>query len=78
MGSMVHGIENVGRFARRLGGGMFPKEIPVGIVKLDSGVHKVILKAVTSTGTVPGVNQPLYYLTIYSAWIPTLLGHSEV
>ena len=32
VGSMVDGKENVGRFARRLGGGMFPGEIPVGIV----------------------------------------------
>ena len=37
VGSMVDGIENVGRFARRLGGGMFPREIPVGIVNWTVG-----------------------------------------
>ena len=34
VGLMVDGRENVGLFARRLGSGMFPREIPVGIVKI--------------------------------------------
>ena len=67
VGSMVDGIENIGRFARRLGGGMFPREIPVGIVnwtvKRGRWVYKLSSRhSITSMGTVPGVNQPLHYL----------------